>query len=131
MKNMKLNFFLKKQKAHHLNIFCLSTLVVSFKLKFRFLYQSIASFKIVFHRIDFANMKSAEINLLSTEFHLLAVPWLRLWAMSRSIFVWFPKCQEALTFRTIQFGVVGCPASLFRGQRWMGREGIQMRIELF
>lgn len=75
--NVKPNFFLKKEKAHLLKMFCLSTLEGS-SYKFRFLYHSIASFKIVFHRIDFASLKCAEINLVSTEFHLQAVPRLRL-----------------------------------------------------
>lgn len=67
-------------------------------------------------------MKSVEINLLSSECYLPAAPWLRPQAMSGSIFVGFPKCKEALTFHTIQFGVVGCPASLFQ-RPGVGGEG--------
>ena len=77
--------------------------------------RSSSEFKIKFYRIDFASMKSAEIDLFSLGFCLPGMPWLRLQAMSRSIFIWFPKCQEALAFHTIQFGVVGYPTSLFRG----------------
>lgn len=67
-------------------------------------------------------MRSAEIDLLSSECCLPAAPWLIPQAVSGSIFVWFPKCQEALTFHTIQFGVVGCPASLFQ-RPGVGGEG--------
>lgn len=76
---MKLNLLKKKEESPSSEHFLLLNSRGPLQaISLDFYTRSTAGCKIVFHGIDFASMKSAEIDLLSSEFCLPAVLWLRL-----------------------------------------------------
>ena len=93
---VKLNFFKKKKSPSSEHFLPLNSSDSLSAIHLGFYTRSTAGFKIVFHKIDFASMKSAEVDLLSSEFCLPAVPWLRLQAVKRGILFGFLNAKRHL-----------------------------------
>lgn len=127
--SVKLNF-LKKKSPSSEHFLPLNSYDPLSAIHLGFYTRSTAGFKIVFHKIDFASMKSAEVSLLSLEFCLPAVPWLRLQAVRRGILFGFLNAKRHLPSTPYNLVWLAVQLVFLEVRSWVGREGIQMRIEL-
>lgn len=128
---MKLNFFYKKEESssseHFLPLnFCCSLQAISLA----FYTRSTAGSKIQnfsqnwFCQHEICRNRSVIFRILPSSC-AMAVTWHNEW----SVFVWFPKCGRRLS--SISCNWYGWLSSWsFWRQEWVGREGLQMRIEL-